>query len=488
MAQADSWLTLLVQPAALSAATLAGLSAAAAVADGVGAGERALHFLLIAAVLAMAAVAGLRRGRTAAWRRGWRLLVPVGVAWATCVVVSTAVYLLVGATDDLSVALFESVAGFTTTAMSAMDVEALDDGALLWRAGSQWLGGGLALLFAAIILPTVTGDRADGGRSAAPADALVPVLRVGLQRAAVVYLAFTVAGVGAYLVVGLDLVDAVSYALSTISSGGFAPDAGGLASLDSAAAEWVTAIGMFAAGMNLALLWSLLRGRPGALRDSWEMRAYVIIIAIAATVIAAWNWDDLGSPARAVRHSLFTATSALSTTGYELEPWTTWPAEAQAILLLLIATGGMTAAAAGGFTPYRSALTAQFVRRELARELHPRLVSVVRLARRPVSEEALSRTMGFQFLFFGTAGAVAFMVANAEPALGVVGAMSSALSALATAGPIVGETDLTTIAGELNPAARAWLMVAMVLGRFSIYPVILGGLAAARALGARVRR
>ena len=459
---------------AVSLLSLGGVALGAAAADALGSGGNGATFLLLAAVFSVVGGYGVLRLERPHVTRGVGLFALVAWAELASIIGSSATYLAVGTTTSPRDALFESVAGFTTTAMTVLDVGAMSDGEVLWRALTQWLGGVTGLLFAIVLLPVVAGGREVEVRGVARGpEAMSPLIRAGLRRVIVVYLFFSLAGIVVFLIVGLDVVDALAYALSTVSSGGFAPHADGFASLDNAGAEWVAAIGMFVAGTNLALLWFLLRGDPRPMLRSFELRVYGGLVLAATILLTAWTWDDHGSGATAIRRSLFTATSALSTTGYRLGDWSAWPAGTEALLLLLIAIGGMTGAAAGGFKIIRAVQAGGYARRELHRELHPRAVRVVRIGNRVADEQTLERNNAYQFLFLTAAVLCGFFLAASTPSLGVVGALSAGVSALATAGPILGPAGGSTDVSGIADSGQVWLMMAMVLGRFAIYPVLI---------------
>ncbi|MBA2442759.1 MAG: hypothetical protein H0V53_10205, partial [Rubrobacter sp.] len=74
----------------------------------------------------------------------------VVLGWIAVALVGSAPFVLSGTTGYVE-ALFDSMAGFTTTGASTLSPEEIPPSLLLWRSMSQWIGGiGIVLLFVAV--------------------------------------------------------------------------------------------------------------------------------------------------------------------------------------------------------------------------------------------------------------------------------------------------------------------------------------------------
>ncbi|WP_419925679.1 TrkH family potassium uptake protein [Candidatus Poriferisocius sp.] len=407
------------------------------------------------------------------WHRSAvRVLTTVVATAAALVVVSAIVYLASGEVGRADDALFESVAGFTTTSLTVLDPEALPAWLLSWRATTQWLGGAGALAFALVVVPTFGGQRrlsevAEGrGRRAVLSSTWSHTTR----RVALAYVGFTAAVIAAYAAAGMGPFDAATFGLATASTGGFANYRDSFAHFDSAAVEWVGAWAMGLAGMSVAALVWLARGQVRALWRSTELKVYAALTLVSTTLVAAWTWRDAGGGADTIRQSFFTVTSAMSTTGFRVTDWGGWVTAPQTLLLLLIGVGSMAGSAGGGFRLLRVIQILGIVRRELVLQLHPRAVVPVKVSGAVVSAGSLTRVHNFQILWVLAAAVGVFGIASLGGDLPT--AMSGSISALATAGPGLGELSGFADATALAAPARAVLMALMFLGRLSIYPVV----------------
>ena len=471
----ESAVGFVVGVALLACAALGALSALTALVDGRNAGRLAALTL----VWALVGGAVVRVCRTPRRLRSSTAFAGVLAAWLTLITASTVTYAVLGTFDHFDDALFESVAGFTTTATSVLaDPERIGHGVLTWRAGTQWIGGLAGLLFVVAVLPSIgVGglDVTSAGHRHSGTSLRSHRTTSTMRRLVTLYVAFTVAGIGLYLVAGMGPFDAVTYSATTISTGGFANHAGSFSHFRSASIEWAGVGGMILGGANMALLYRTLRGRDlrGALR-SFELRAYLTAIFLGGAVVALTTAPSGGLTHASVRQALFHVASATSTTGHWAgDGWGGWDIGPQVLLLAIMGVGSMSGSAGGGFRQVRALALVGYLRRELVLQLHPRAVAAVRVGRRPVSEELVSRMIGYQaqYLVVAALGAIAIATLGAD----LVTAMSAAISALANVGPGLG--DLVPGSGgvlQLPRPARAAMLPLMLLGRLEIAPVLVG--------------
>ncbi|MEZ5166906.1 MAG: potassium transporter TrkG [Acidimicrobiales bacterium] len=269
-----------------------------------------------------------------------RILGGLALTWASLVVVGAAIYLGTGTIDRLDDALVESAAGFSTTSVTTLDPAQLDVAMQLWRAATQWVGGLIGLLAGVVALPLALRNSATVGiDSRHTADRLAPTPVVGRQRVLAIYTLLTVVLGVAYALAGLGPTDSTSHALTTISTGGFSTRADSMTSF-APAVRVVATIGMIIAGTGMPLIWWTLRGRLAPVWRSTELRIYLALLAAGSALVLAGS--DLGTG-----DAIVTTVSAVSTTGFASHDWTTLDDGVLTVLLLLIATGAMSASMGG---------------------------------------------------------------------------------------------------------------------------------------------
>lgn len=434
-------------------------------------GDDWVDFGLVGAVAGGLGVGVVRVVRAPRRITGADIFAVVVVAWLVLVAWSTALYLATRTFDRLDDALFESVAGFTTTSATVLrSPEVAPAGVLLWRAATQWIGGLAALLLVVIVVPFSIGGRelATANRPTG-ADTLATSLPVGIRRVVSLYVALTLVVTAAYALAGLGPIDTVAHALSTVSTGGFSTRSGSLGAFDSSAVEWVAGLGMVVAGTSVLVVWRLVRGSIGSALTSIELRSYLGIVGLATVLLWSWTRSD----GTTFRDAFVTAASAASTTGFVAVDWQPWVPGAHALLLGVVGIGAMAGSAGGGFHVMRIVIMVKLARRELLRELHPHLVAVVKVDEVAVRESTVRHMVGHLALAVALVAGAATLVAAFGASL--MTAVSASVSALSTAGPIIAE-DVSAFAGAtaLDAPARAVLMPVMLAGRLSIYPLLVG--------------
>lgn len=395
------------------------------------------------------------------------------IAYLWLVFISSGVYLATGAFDRLDDALYESAVGAATSALTLLeDPAVLDDGVLVWRSATQWLGGFGALAASAALLPFLGGSRefADPRQRTARKAALASRPVQAFKRVAVIYGAVSVVVTVAFWAVGLSFRDGIIHTFSTVSTGGFSPYADSIAHFDSVAVEIVMIIAMLGAGMSLALVWMLGRGQAFEALRAYELRVFAIVLVLAT----GWIWwltADSRSWFREAVDSAFSVVSLATTTGAWISDWGSWHPGAVTVLSIMLVVGGMVGSVAGGLRWIRVAGLMEFVWRELQRQLHPRSVRTVRVGRTIISEAAVDRIHA-QLVFTMGAGVTGAILLTAFGST-VVEGVSLASSAVATTGPALGDGGTTIVtAADLSRPARLVLIPLMIAGRVALYPAL----------------
>jgi len=407
------------------------------------------------------------------------VFVSVTSSWLAMAVVGALPYLATGAITDLDMALFESVSGFTTTGatvlQSGSDPSVFDAsvGLLFWRSVTQWLGGMGVIVLVVAVLPSVGSWGMGLLEAEAPGptgERLTPRVTHTAQHLWAFYLGFTVLTMVGYLAAGMNLYDAASHSLTTVSTGGFSRYTLSIAHFESTAVEWVAIAAMFVAGSSFTLLYRLVRGKPGPLIRSVEFRLYVALLAVATGM----TWFSSGEPfaVTGLRNSLFTITSVVSTTGYGTADFVgAWEPQAQAVVLILMPIGAMAGSTAGGVKLVRVLAVASLAHRETLAQLHQKLIRPVRVGRSLIDDRVVNRVVGFLVLVLAAFGGGGLLIALTGE--DVITAFSASATTLGNVGPGLGDVGPRSDFAGLTVFARLVCIVNMLLGRLEIYPVLL---------------
>lgn len=298
------------------------------------------------------------------------------LAWAGICVLS-ALPLMATIGLDFTQAVFESVSGWTTTGLSVVDVSKSPNLVLLWRSTMQFFGGaGMA-----VVLLSVGGGPLGQGFIAAEGrgDQLVPNVRGSARMVAWIYSGYAVVGTLGYVIAGMTPFEAVNHSFAAISTGGFSTRPENIGAWDSPAVEAVSIALMLVGSFNFQTVFLALTRRWRAFLTNAEMQVTFVAVPVSALVVTMILWGTVyPGLGRAWRSGIFETVSALTTTGFSLTPYTSWPATAVFVLIVLMVIGGHTGSTAGGLKQLRANLFFRTIVWETKRLLRPRSAVVVR--------------------------------------------------------------------------------------------------------------
>ncbi|WP_354700637.1 Trk system potassium uptake protein TrkH [Paraconexibacter sp. AEG42_29] len=470
-----NWRLILPVLAAVLAALAVGMLVCAGYSLAIGDGA-AHAFALPAAVLVPLAGAGTllsRRARNVPFRSRDGYLA-VTLAWIVAAAAGAAPFVLEGTLPRAVDGLFESMAGFTTTGSSLMDVEQVPDSVLLWRSLTQWLGGvGIVVLVVAIAPAAGVGSQRlfHAETSGVTQDRLTPRIADTAKIICSIYVGLTVAGFAAFFAAGMGPFDAFNHILTTISSGGYSTRSASIGAFDSLPIELVAIVFMVASGINFAFYWRVLRG--GSIwPQAAEVRAFALIL-LAATVVVTTSLVIAGHDGGfwgALRGGGFTVASIGSGTGLVTDDYDRWNDFARSQLLVLMFIGGCAGSTSGGIKVVRLLLLWKTVGQELQRQLRPRAVQVLRTRGRVFSEDVRRAVLAFALIYglVALAGTFALLITGVD----AVSALTSSVSCLALLGTGFGTVGPTENFSSLSESARCILMFLMLAGRLEVLTVL----------------
>ena len=411
----------------------------------------------------------------------------VAWTWVACSLVGSLPYVLSETMftwrhwDD---AIFESVSGFSCTGSTVLtDIDSHGRGLLFWRQLTQWYGGMGMVVLAVSVLPYlgVGGLELIGAEAPGPSsDRLAPRVSETAKRLWVLYAGLTLSVAAAlFAVPGVGVYDAFAHAVTTTATGGFSTYGASIGHFDSLAAELVIAFGLLLCALNFTAHYRALTGDPGVYLRLSDLRAFVVIIAVATGVVTAFLW--LGADATfatALRDGFFNVASLGSSGGFGniradggLGDYILWPAGAQFVLLGLMVVGGSIGSTSGGLKVYRAQVAAKEVLRRVTSIRHPRAVIPLKLGETTIAEPVVRRALGFTTLFVMIVGlGIAIVTALGSDPITATGGVVSAMSNM---GPALGEAGPAATFLEYTRPARMVLAVLMLVGRLEIFAVLL---------------
>ncbi len=375
-------------------------------------------------------------------------------------------------------ALFEIVSGFTTTGASVLArPELLPRCLLFWRSFSHWVGGMGVLVFVMAIMP-LSDDRSMHLMRAEVPGPVVGKLVPRMKKTAVilyqVYTVMTLLLVAILLICRMPVFDAFCHAFATAGTGGFSVSSSGFALYGSytPVIEVVVGIFMLLFGINFNLYYLILIRRVKDVLRSEELRAYLIIVAVAVSVIFLNTLQCFPTALESLRHAFFQTSSIITTTGFASTDFTAYPMFSQTILLLLMVFGACAGSTAGGLKISRVILLCKSFGQEIKRLLHPRAVTTVRLEGKPVERTLLHSTFVY-FVVYVMIIALSTLLLSID-GFDLTTSFSGVLACFNNIGPGMG--DFIGPMGNyalFSIPAKLLLSFNMLLGRLEIFPMLI---------------
>ena len=367
----------------------------------------------------------------------------------------------------------------------ALGIEAVNKGLLFWRSFMQWVGGiGVIVLFISILPALGMGAKVllQAEMTGPMKEGLTPRIRQTASLFCSLYLGLTLAQVLLLLWTNprLPFFDAVTLSLSTLSTGGFSVRNDNLAAYGSRATEWVVFAFMLLGSVNFALYYYALRRQFRRLADP-ELFTYICLLLFFSALIV-WNLagKTIGlldgnkewlSAFDAVRLGLFQLVSAITSTGFILANYDTWPFLSQTLLLLAMFLGGMSGSTAGGLKAIRVYLLGGLLKNRLETVYQPEAVRFFHVGKMAVSGTVAATVLNYFLLFVLTTvvGSLVFLLQGLDPST----SLSLTACMVGNVGLAFGGAGPTETAALLSPWGQFFSCFLMILGRLEFFVLII---------------
>jgi len=385
-------------------------------------------------------------------------------------------------------AYFEAISGFTTNGASIIDnLDEQSPSILLWRSLVQWVGGFSLIVFVSIMATAfnIPGNNPlTRGIAKSTRRKMSRRIRYAVLSILKIYALLTGICIVSLWAAGMAPFDAICYAFSTISTGGFTVSNSAGTAFNNRAIEVVLIIFMIAGALNFSLHWSFFNGdRQSYFKDpEYRYLLATIVIGSAAVFGLMMVHTDM-QVMDTVRYAIFNTVSAITTTGYNLPLVSSsgqyyWPIGALFLILFLISVGGSTGSTAGGIKLMRIFILFKLSGREIKRLSFPSGVFPLIYAGRNVSRDQIMSAWSFFVIYCVTLAAVTLLLAF--NGLDFQSSFSLAVTNLANAGsaaqPLITDVEIGSenfISYDALPNASKWILcITMLIGRLEFFAVL----------------
>lgn len=400
----------------------------------------------------------------------------ITLSWLLSFVFGMLPYALWGGPFTLQNAWFESVSGFTTCGATILDnVEMLPDSLLFWRASTHFIGGLGVVVFLFLIIPESSPMRMrllnmevsslSKGSYSTTTSKVVGIF-------AKVYLGMVLLCFVAYILAGMNVLDAICHAMSVVSTGGFSTKMNSIAAYDSRWIELITMVFMFLSSLHFGVTYIAIVSRSFKPFNNQVMKFFSITVLVVAFVLsfgikaqtAGQNW------LQSLWQSLFTTLCIASTTGFAIVDNIDWPMWMMMLLMVAGIICGSMGSTSGGLKVDRVLILFKNVRRYLDNILHPTSINEVRMGRRVLRDEDMYPHLVYiglyLFLIFIS------ILLNLSFGVELEDSLFASISSIGNVGPATGELGFMGSYNSLPMMSKILLTINMFLGRIEIYPVL----------------
>lgn len=372
-------------------------------------------------------------------------------------------------------AIFEGTSGITATGATIFTHFDYPKALFFWRSFSQWLGGmGIIVLFIAILPQfAIAGRQLFFAEAPGPTeDKITPRIKNTAASLWKIYFGMTILETLLLKFNGMELFDSICHSFSSVSGGGFSPNAQSLIG-NSNITLWIICFFMFFAGASYNLqyrAWS--KFNPLILFKNEEFRTYFFFtIGIASLIGISLFIHSHYNLTESITHAFFQVSSVISSSGFCSVDFTNWDYTSKALLLIAMLAGSCASSAGGGLKIVRWLLVLKIMKSELAKILHPKAIYNIKIGRYSVSKDILYQTLMFVAFYIAILVLSAFVIAIIEQNT-VIG-ISSAVSALGNIGPGLGKIIGPLGSYEsLNEVSKIIIIIDMYVGRLELIPFL----------------
>lgn len=336
-------------------------------------------------------------------REGYFIVI---VSWLFVVFIGAIPYLLADQGYGFINCWFESMAGWTTTGASTLDLTTMPKALLLWKTVTSWLGGMGIIVLTISIFPRL----GIGGQKMANAEVPGPELEKFTARMGDtakisyrIYIVLTVLELIMLVPTKMGPYYALLNTLSSISTAGIVDLSGTQAGfLITPYIKGVLAFFSLAGSISFIvyfLLW--MKKWKEAIRTR-EVHVYLCIIAAAALIvsISLYKAGTYSTYLDSLGNGLVQVISFASTSGFIIADIGKWPTLAKVAMLIVVIIGGCGFSTSGSIKVIRVMVFFKLIMRGVYKRIHPQAIKPVMIQGKPITARNASSITVFILLYF----------------------------------------------------------------------------------------
>ncbi|NLB09616.1 MAG: TrkH family potassium uptake protein, partial [Clostridiaceae bacterium] len=223
--------------------------------------------------------------------------------------------------------------------------------------------------------------------------------------------------------------------------------------------------------VNFSLYYALFNRKIKEVLRSEELRWYLGIIALAVAVLLINTRGLYSDFFIQLRDVFFTVTSIISTTGYTVTDFNTWPLLSHIILLCLMFVGGMAGSTAGGIKVSRIVIYVKSAIAEVRSSLNPNRRVALSFESKTVSRQLKSQVSNYLSIYILIFVVLLLIVSLNTP--NFEAAFSAVAATFNNVGPALDVFGPSGNFGIMSVLSKVALSIGMIMGRLEIIPILI---------------
>ena len=394
------------------------------------------------------------------------------LSWIVVAFFASLPFIFTSANLNYTDAFFETISGITTTGATVINnIDNLDHGILIWRSLLQWFGGIGIIILAMAILPTlqIGGMQLLHMEQDDPYEKTLPKINQFIIEIFILYTVLTFACGLLYFINGMSGFDAITHAMTTISTGGFSTHNQSFSYFSSVNIEIISILFMIVGSLPFVIFLKFIHGERNSFIKDDQIKLFFIILVILIIITSFWlnkNYDN--SIATSLRLSAFNITSVLTGTGFSTSNFSQWGSFGVVIMIIIMFIGGCAGSTTGGIKIFRLQLLFRGSKTQIKRLTQPHGVFITSFNGRSVTDDTFNSIMGFFFMYI-----LLFILASISLSfynLDFLTSFSAAASAISNVGPGLGSQIGPHSNYSSLPDGAKWILsFTMLIGRLELF-------------------
>ena len=403
-------------------------------------------------------------------------LVICGLGWIIMSAFGALPFLISGTVPHYIDAFFETCSGFSTTGATILtEIETLPKSILFWRSFTHWIGGMGILSFMIAIIPKSESHSMHIMKAEVPgpkAGKVVSKIQNSARILYVIYCSLTVLEMLLlFFFTKMRLYDAVTTALSTAGTGGFAVTNSSILAYNSPTVEWIIIVFMFLFGVNFNLyFFILIRKFSSAFKDEefWVYVSLNLISVVLITLNIAGSYENI---ADAIRDAAFNVNAIMSTTGFCTVDFNTWNTFCRCLLVALMFVGGSVGSTGGGMKVTRIMLYFKEIHADIKKALNPNSVTKIRMNGNVVEKKVIQGINSYLVIYLGIL-IISTLIISIN-GFDTATTFTSVVSCLNNIGPGLEMVGPTGNYAAFSVLSKIVFCFDMLAGRLELFPILI---------------